>query len=61
MIAALYIEPEGAYAKHPRIDAWCEMRDARLYSGPYPVVAHPPCQNGDWDIPFWSPLPDRPE
>jgi hypothetical protein len=50
VIAALYIEPEGTYAKHPRIDAWCEMRDARLYSGPYPVVAHPPCQR--WGR-FW--------
>lgn len=50
MIAALYIEPDGVYARQPSIDAWCESRDARLYAGPYPVVAHPPCQR--WGR-FW--------
>lgn len=50
MIAALYIEPDGVYAGDPCIDAWCEMRDARCYAGPYPVVAHPPCQR--WGR-FW--------
>ncbi len=50
MIAALYIEPEGVYANQPGVDAWCEMRDARCYAGPYPVVAHPPCQR--WGR-FW--------
>ena len=50
MIAALYIEPDGVYANAPGIDAWCEMRDARCYAGPYPVVAHPPCQR--WGR-FW--------
>jgi len=50
LIAALYIEPDGVYANKPGIDAWCEMRDARSYTGPYPVVAHPPCQR--WGR-FW--------
>lgn len=50
MIAALFIEPDGIYAKSLGIDAWCELRDARLYAGPYPVVAHPPCQR--WGR-FW--------
>lgn len=50
MIAALFIETRGAYVRQPNVDAWCEMRDARLYAGPYPVVAHPPCQR--WGR-FW--------
>jgi hypothetical protein len=44
VIAALYVAPNGNYINVPGVDPWCEMRDARLYSGPYPVVAHPPCQ-----------------
>lgn len=44
MIAALYIETNGAYFGLPGVDPWDEVRDARLYHGPHPVVAHPPCQ-----------------
>lgn len=43
MIAALYVDPRGAYANIPGVDLWDEKRDARLYAGPHPVVAHPPC------------------
>jgi hypothetical protein len=43
-VAALYVERDGAYWNMPDVDAWDEQRDARLYNGPYPVVAHPPCQ-----------------
>lgn len=44
MIAALYVDPRGPYAGLPGVDLWDEARDARLYQGPYAVVAHPPCQ-----------------
>lgn len=43
-VAALYVEAGGAYYDLPGIDPWDESRDARLYDGPHPVVAHPPCQ-----------------
>lgn len=44
MIAALFVQADGVYANRPDVDPWPESRDARLYQGPYPVVAHPPCQ-----------------
>ena len=51
MIAALYVEPNGCYANLAGVDAWPEARDARTYAGPWPVVAHPPCQR--WGR-FWK-------
>lgn len=44
MIAALYVETNGAYYGLEGVDPWDEQRDARKYAGPNPVVAHPPCQ-----------------
>lgn len=43
MIAALYVETGGSYFGLPGVDPWDEARDARKYRGPWPVVAHPPC------------------
>lgn len=43
MIAALFVERNGVYYNLPDVDPWDEERDARLYRGPWPVVAHPPC------------------
>lgn len=43
MIAALYVESGGSYYNLDGVDPWDEVRDARKYDGPYPVVAHPPC------------------
>ncbi len=49
LVAALYVETNGVYFGLEGVDPWDEARDARLYAGPWPVVAHPPC-------PKWSPL-----
>lgn len=43
MIAALYVHRGGPYYGLPDVDPWDELRDARAYAGPHPVVAHPPC------------------
>ncbi|MDZ7711746.1 MAG: hypothetical protein U5L06_00835 [Rhodovibrio sp.] len=42
-VAALYVDRNGVYAGLPGVDVWDKDRDARLYDGPWPVVAHPPC------------------
>ena len=44
MIAALFVETAGVYYGLPDVDPWDKERDARLYAGPWPVVAHPPCE-----------------
>lgn len=42
-IAALFVQRGGVYWDLSGVDAWDAERDARLYAGPHPVVAHPPC------------------
>ena len=44
MIAALFVAKGGGYWRLDGVDPWDEERDARLYAGPWPCVAHPPCQ-----------------
>lgn len=54
MIAALYVQTGGCYFGIEGVDPWDERRDARKYAGPFPVVAHPPCQR--WGK-FWAGQP----
>lgn len=44
MIAALFVASDGPYIGLEGIDPWTQSRDARLYAGPFPVIAHPPCE-----------------
>lgn len=44
MVAALYVQTGGCYFGLPDVDPWDEVRDARQYRGPHPVVSHTPCQ-----------------
>lgn len=43
-IAALFVDADGIYANRPGVECWPKERDARTYAGPWPVVAHPPCE-----------------
>ena len=44
MIAALFVEENGIYFGLADVDPWDIHRDARTYTGPHRVVAHPPCE-----------------
>lgn len=57
MIAALFVDPNGVYGGLADVKLWPSHRDARRYAGPWPVVAHPPCQR--WGR-FWHGCPRKP-
>jgi hypothetical protein len=56
-VAALFVERGGCYWDLPGVDPWDKERDARLYDGPHPVVAHPPCER--WGR-YWHGSPRKP-
>lgn len=43
MVAILYCRKRSVY-RELAVDCWDEARDARLFPGGVPVVAHPPCR-----------------
>lgn len=55
-VAALFVEKSGVYSGIPGVDLWHRERDARLYAGPHPVVAHPPCER--WGR-YWGGAPGQ--
>ncbi len=50
-VAALYVAPTGPYFRMAEVDPWGADRNAKLYRGPHPVIAHPPC--GPWGQLAW--------
>ena len=50
-VAALFVLADGPYADLDGVEIWDSQRDAKLYAGPCPVVAHPPCER--WGR-YWS-------
>jgi hypothetical protein len=43
-IAALYVQTGGSYFNLAGVTPLDQDEDARMYMGPHPIVAHPPCQ-----------------
>jgi hypothetical protein len=56
LIAALFVEMDGIYSGLPEVEPWDKRRDARVYQGPWPVVAHPPCER--WGR-YWGGAPGQ--
>jgi len=43
MVSALFVIKDGPYFGISGVDPWDITRDAMNYTGPHPVIAHPPC------------------
>lgn len=56
-VSALWVHPRTIY-RVLGLDCWDEKRDARLFQGPGPVIAHPPC--GPWGK-YWAVSKEDPQ
>ncbi len=56
-VAALFVETDGCYFGLDGVEPWDMQRDARFYRGPWPIVAHPPCER--WGR-YWHGSPRKP-
>jgi hypothetical protein len=43
-VAALFIRTDSVYKLMPGVECYDAERDATSYTGPHPIVAHPPCR-----------------
>lgn len=58
-VAALFVRSDSVYKSMPGVDPWDAERDARLWPGGAPVVAHPPCRAWGRLRHFAKPRPDE--
>lgn len=59
-VSVLFVQKESIYYSLP-VDCWDILRDARNYTGPNPVVCHPPCRAWGRLKAFAKPRPDEKE
>lgn len=60
-VAVLFARRDSVYKTLPNCDVWDIDRDARLWLGGSPVVAHPPCRAWGRLRQFANPRPDEKE
>ncbi len=58
-VAALFVRQDSVYKQMPGVDAWDAERDARMFAGGCPVVAHPPCRAWGQLRKLANPRPDE--
>ena len=58
-VAVLFARADSIYKTLPGCDVYDIERDARVYDGPHPVVAHPPCRAWGRLRTFANPRPDE--
>lgn len=58
-VATLFVRADSVYKRMQGVDAWDAERDARLWPGGCPVVAHPPCRAWGQFAMFAKPRPDE--
>ncbi len=58
-VAVLFAREDSVYKQLPGTDVYDMERDARIYDGPHPVVAHPPCRAWGRLRSFANPRPDE--
>ena len=58
-VAALFVRADSCYKQMEGVDCWDIERDARMWPGGCPVVAHPPCRAWGRLAHMANPRPDE--